>query len=178
MEHCAIRTLTSTFPTSSEERRQTSQGQQSGPCDVCSSSAHDQRHAFLPAIASTSGRIYGELLRLLYLLSDKKTTRFLQGLGEAVDVSSEVDRWRRRSFSGTYGLLSACAQATILCTQVVGHPHRRSVRAPVHDPGLVGHAPVRRCIRHHPLGLGLCLSLQWMKQFLFICPLIQRPKCT
>ena len=66
------------------------------------------------------------------------------------------------SFSGTYGLPSACARVTILCTQVVGHPHWRSARAPVHDPGLVGHAPLLRCIRHHPLvhlGLGLCLSL-------------------
>ena len=66
------------------------------------------------------------------------------------------------SFSGTYGLPSACARVTILCTQVVGHPHGRSARAPVHDPGLVSHAPLLRCIRHHPLvhlGLGLCLSL-------------------
>ena len=66
------------------------------------------------------------------------------------------------SFSGTYGLPSACARVTILCTQVVGHPHGRSARAPVHDPRLVGHAPLLRCIMHHPLvplGLGLCLSL-------------------
>ena len=31
------------------------------------------RHAFLPAIVSTSGRIHGELLRLLFFLADKKT---------------------------------------------------------------------------------------------------------
>ena len=43
------------------------------------------RHAFLPAIVSTSGRIHGELaelLRLLYLLADKKTTRFFQAMGD------------------------------------------------------------------------------------------------
>ena len=28
--------------------------------------------------------------------------------------------------------------------------------------GLVRHAPA---LRHHPLGLGLCLSLQWMHLF-------------
>ena len=41
--------------------------------------AHNQRalrQAFMPAMASTSGRIHGELLQLLYLLADKKTTRF------------------------------------------------------------------------------------------------------
>ena len=44
----------------------------------------------LPAIVSTSGRIHGELLRLLCLLADEKTTRFCQTLGEEVDVDSET----------------------------------------------------------------------------------------
>ena len=34
------------------------------------------RHAFLPAIVSTSGRIHGELLRLLFDLADKKTSNY------------------------------------------------------------------------------------------------------
>ena len=34
---------------------------------------------------STSGCIHEELLRLLYLLADKKATRFFQALGEEVD---------------------------------------------------------------------------------------------
>jgi hypothetical protein len=39
------------------------------------------RHAFLPAVVSTSGRIPGELLRLLFILVDKKTSlAFLQAL--------------------------------------------------------------------------------------------------
>ena len=79
-----------------------------------------------------------------------------------MQILLEIHKLKQRlkmnvSFSGTYGLPSACARVTILCTQVVGHPHGRSARAPVHDPGLVGHAPLLRCIRH--LGLGLCLSL-------------------
>ena len=48
--------------------------------------SHDLRLASLPAIVSTSGRSHGELLRLLYLLADKKATRFFQALGEEVDV--------------------------------------------------------------------------------------------
>ena len=34
-------------------------------------------------------------------------------------------------------------------------------------PTLVGHAPM---LKHYPLGLGLCLSLEWMQPLLFICP--------
>ena len=56
--------------------------------------AQGLRHAFLPAIVSTSGRIHGELLRLLFILADRKTTLSFQALGEAVDVDSEVYCWR------------------------------------------------------------------------------------
>ena len=31
-------------------------------------------------------------------------------------------------------------------------------------PTLVGHAPM---LKHYPLGLGLCLSLEWMQPYLF-----------
>ena len=48
------------------------------------------RHAFLPAVVSTSGRVHGELLRLLYILADRKTTLHLRALGETVDVDSEA----------------------------------------------------------------------------------------
>ena len=57
--------------------------------------SHDLRLASLPAIVSTSGRSHGELLRLLYLLADKKATRFFQ-VNEEVDVDSEVYCWHRR----------------------------------------------------------------------------------
>ena len=68
--------------------------------------ANGLRHAFLPAIVSTSGRIHGELLRLLFNLADKKTSNSLAALGEAA-----------------LGL--ACAQAATLGTQVVGRPRSR-----------------------------------------------------
>ena len=60
---------------------------------------HESLHAFLPAIVSTSGRIHGELcdklLRLLFILADKKTTLSFQAMGEAVDVDSAFYCWRR-----------------------------------------------------------------------------------
>ena len=53
----------------------------------------------------------------------------------------------------------ACAQATTLCTQVVGQTHfRRSVG---HEWG----APV---LKHHPPALGLCGSLRWMQPSLLL----------
>ena len=89
--------------------------------------AQGLRHAFLPAIVSTSGRIHGELLRLLFNLTDKKTSNSLEALGEAIDVESEVycrrrsgNFWRMRASLGL-----ACAQAAGLGTQVVGRPRSR-----------------------------------------------------
>ena len=88
---------------------------------------HPLRHAFLPAIVSTSGRIHGELLRLLFNLADKKTSNSLAALGEAIDIESEVycrrrsgNFWRMRAALGL-----ACAQAATLGTQVVGRPRSR-----------------------------------------------------
>ena len=87
--------------------------------------AHGLRHAFMPAIVSTSGRIHGELLRLLYILADRKTTRSFQALGEEVEADAEAERWRRSEFfwhmRASLGL--ACAQVATLCTQVVVHPN-------------------------------------------------------
>ena len=85
------------------------------------------RHAFLSAIVSTTGRIHGELLRLLFNLADQKTSNSLETPRDAIDVESEVYRRRRSGnfwrMRATLGL--ACAQATALCTQVVGRPRSR-----------------------------------------------------
>ena len=66
----------------------------------------------------TSGRIHGELFRLLSIFADKKTKRHFEALGDAVDVDSEAYCWRRSGFfwrmRASFGL--ACAQATTLCT--------------------------------------------------------------
>ena len=90
--------------------------------------AQDMRRAFLPAVVSTSGRIHGELLRLLYLLADNKTQRHFRALDEAIDVDSEAYCWRR---SGVFWRMRAsiglaCAEATTLCIQVFGKARPRS----------------------------------------------------
>ena len=69
------------------------------------------------------------------LFADRKTTslptetpRFLQALGDEVDVDSEVYCWLRGAWCmrATLGLM--CAQAASLCTQVVGHTRSRRSR--------------------------------------------------
>ena len=60
--------------------------------------AQGMRHAFLPAVVSTSGRIHGELLRLPYIFADRKTMLHFRALGEAVDVDSEAYWWRWSGF--------------------------------------------------------------------------------
>ena len=81
-----------------------------------------------PRFVSTSGRIHGELLRLLYLLTDNKTKLHVRALDEAIDVDSEAYCWRRSGFfwrmRASLGL--ACAQATILSSQVFGKGNPRS----------------------------------------------------
>ena len=44
--------------------------------------APDRLLAFLPAIMSTSGRIHGEFLRLLHILSHRQTINFFELFGE------------------------------------------------------------------------------------------------
>ena len=84
--------------------------------------AQGVRKAFLPAVVSTSGRIHGDLLRLLYLLADNKTKRHFRARHEVIDDDSEAYCWRRSGFfwrmRASLGL--ACAQATTLSSQVFG----------------------------------------------------------
>ena len=90
--------------------------------------AQGVRKAFLPAVVSTSGRIHGDLLRLLYLLADNKTKRHFRDLNEVLDDDSEAYCWRRSGFfwrmRASLGL--ACAQATTLASQVFGKGNPRS----------------------------------------------------
>ena len=103
MELCVIRTSTSCFR-SGHGRRLTNIGRVDkyrlrGTGDIfvkyrAGYAAQEMRHAFLPAVVSTSGRIHGDLFRLLYILAHKKTSRYVEVLGEAVDVDSEAYCWK------------------------------------------------------------------------------------
>jgi hypothetical protein len=88
--------------------------------------------AFLPACMSTSGRIHGELLRLIFFLSNKQADDYFAALGYQPHTQEFCHR-RGVFFQqnpGTIGL--ACAQAVALR----GAPTtaRRHVAAPRHPP--------------------------------------------
>ena len=93
------------------------------------------RHvAFLPACMSTSGRIHGELLRLIFFISNKQAEDYFEALG--YQPHSQEFCHRRGVFfqqnRGTIGM--ACAQAVALR----GAPTtaRRHVAAPRRPPPL------------------------------------------
>ena len=79
-------------------------------------------------VFTLSGRIHGDLLRLLYLLADNKTKRHYRDRHEVIDDDSEAYCWRRSGFfwrmRASLGL--ACAQATTLASQVFGKSHPQS----------------------------------------------------
>ena len=85
--------------------------------------APDRLLAFLPAIVSTSGRIHGEFLRLLYILSHRQAFKFFELFGE--EPTDNAYFFHNRA---TMGL--ACAQATAMRTQVAPHTIRGHPRAP------------------------------------------------
>jgi hypothetical protein len=94
-----------------------------------------KRHvAFLPACMSTSGRIHGELLRLIFFLSNKQAEDYFEALG--YQPHSQEFCHRRGVFfqqhRDTIGM--ACAQAMALrCAPTTA---RRHVPAPRRPPPL------------------------------------------
>ena len=84
--------------------------------------AQDMRRAFLPAVVSTSGRIHGDLLRLLYLLADNKTKRHFRDLDEAIDVDSDAYCWRRRSPHRTSIYILFCLSLSFCLVQFLHAP--------------------------------------------------------
>jgi hypothetical protein len=99
--------------------------------DTCRRNRHV---AFLPACMSTSGRIHGELLRLIFFLSNKQAEDYFAALG--YQLHRQEFCHRRGVFfqrnRGTIGM--ACAQAVALR----GAPTtaRRHVAAPRRPPPL------------------------------------------
>ena len=102
---------------------------------------------FLPAVMTTSGRISGDFLRLLYILSHRQAEKFFARLG-ILDPSPEAFKQRRGNYfyhnRSAIGL--ACAQATAMRIDIARHkrpiPPARRALAPhllLHLPMLAQH---------------------------------------
>ena len=88
---------------------------------------------FLPAVMTTSGRISGDFLRLLYILSHRQAEKFFASLG-ILDPSPAAFKQRRGTYfhynRSAIGL--ACAQAIAMRIDIARHkrPIKPARRAP------------------------------------------------
>ena len=72
--------------------------------------------SFMPVIASTSGRLHSEFVRLLFLQAHRETDRFFAASGlQSVQSTSDMVHFRRSTFSSGFkskvGLVLAKAEA-------------------------------------------------------------------
>ena len=92
---------------------------------------NERNFFFLPAVMTTSGRITGDFLRLLYILSDRQADNYFARMG-LLDPSTKAFKQRRGSYfdynRAAIGL--ACAQATTMRIDIA--PHKRPLRKPPH----------------------------------------------
>ena len=104
---------------------------------------------FLPAVMTTSGRISGDFLRLLYILAHRQAANFFTRMG-IPDPSPKAYKQRRGTYfyynRAAIGL--ACAQATAMRIDIAPHkrPHKKQTRH-VPDPHYLHPPPHTR--RHH-----------------------------
>ena len=93
------------------------------------------RHAFLPCVLSTSGRLHGEFLRLLYIIAHRRTTRWFQRHSND-EPSEDAFKFRRgQYFWHTRAAIGqAAARAVAQRVHVAEHTLRRHrVPSNVHD---------------------------------------------
>jgi hypothetical protein len=96
----------------------------------------ERNFLFLPAVMTTSGRISGDFLRLLYILAHRQAANFFTRMG-IPDPSPKAYKQRRGTYfyynRAAIGL--ACAQATAMRIDIAPHkrPRRKQTRH-VPDP--------------------------------------------
>jgi hypothetical protein len=85
---------------------------------------------------TTSGRISGEFLRLLYILSDRQADNYFSRMG-LLDPSTKAFKQRRGSYfyNNRADIGLACAQATAMRIDIA--PHKRPLtKTPHHVPDI------------------------------------------
>ena len=83
--------------------------------------------AFLPLIASTSGRLHGEFVRFLYFLAHKRAMDFFAAIGQAHPSHNELCQQRGAFFYQHRSRVGvACAQACALRIGGAAPPRRQA----------------------------------------------------
>ena len=96
----------------------------------------------MPDITSTSSRMHGEFLLLLFLQAHRETTAHFTALGMPAQQHCDSSRFRRAAFynglKSTVGLAAAAAKTAAMRINlnidgcgVVAHPVHSSLRAPL-----------------------------------------------
>ena len=92
---------------------------------------NERNFFFLHTVMTTSGRISGDFLRLLYILSNRQADNYFTHMG-LLDPSTKAFKQRRGTYfyynRAAIGL--ACAQATAMRIDIA--PHKRPLRKPPH----------------------------------------------
>ena len=84
--------------------------------------------AFWPLIASTSGRLHGEFVRLLYFLAHKRALDFFAAIGQAHPSHNELCQQRGAFFYQHRSRVGvACAQASALRIGAAAPPRRQAL---------------------------------------------------
>ena len=84
--------------------------------------------AFLPLIVSTSGRLHGEFVRLLYFLAHKRAMDFFAAIGQAHPSHNELCQQRGAFFYQHRSRVGvACAQASALRIGAAAPPRRQAL---------------------------------------------------
>ena len=113
--------------------------------------ANNQNISFLPAITSTSTRMHGEFLRLLFLQAHRETTAHFTAIGMPAQQHCDSFRFRRAAFynglKSKVGLAAAKAAALRVNLNITGC----SVVAPPARPSRSSHASLIDSMLSHSL---------------------------
>ena len=86
-------------------------------------------YAFLPCAMTSSGRIHGEFLRLLYILAHRRTTKYFASLGDD-EPGVDAFTWRRSQFFWQHRAAIGLANAVAVARRAhLAHPARPRLRA-------------------------------------------------
>ena len=90
-----------------------------------------RNYFFLPAVMTTSGRISGDFLRLLYILSHLQAANYFTRM-DILDPSPQAYKQRRGTFFyyNRAAMGVSCAQATAMRIDIA--PHKRPRKKPPH----------------------------------------------
>ena len=99
-------------------------------------------YAFLPCVMSTSGRIHGEFLRLLYILAHRRTEKYFADMGDHEPGTDAFTRRRSQYFWKHKAAIGFCNAVAVARRAHLAHPPRPRQWARVSRPSSVSYADI------------------------------------